>query len=212
MNKKLNNLKRGDRFITRAGLFGNHVQDYFAVEVSTIGDGIMIHAVSANISNNLVARDSELEVPSWGALHDIWMDATGRWYQTWTGKKDGVDLLEAVEPAKHCLLCNGVRSIGWIDDQVVCINCRARIKEERICEHHPYGEHIPVFCDRCGAAHSTKNIGSVGSRHVHPIYDDSCVCKDGWFFHDCKGKLFVKGQIVDGKFAPWADKFEEGRT
>ncbi len=210
MNKMMN-LRRGDRFITLSGQFGQSVQDYFAAKVSRIGEGMLIYAVSANMSDYAAAAERELEVPSYSSGYtEIVLDATGRWTVTWPGKKDGPDLLESVEPALHCILCGNVRSIGWVDGQVTCISCRNKLKDDRICERHERGQHIPIFCDRCGAAHSTKNIGSIGARSIFALHD-GCSCQGGWYFHDCEGRLFVKGSFETDKFVQWRDEYEEGR-
>lgn len=204
--QQIANLKRGDRLVTRAGSFGGHAQDYFVLSVSS---PLAIAVKSANSSENLVAREHELKFYDSEAVYTLFT-LNDRWYVDWEGKKGGPDLLDSVELPTHCLICDGVRSVNFFQGEPLCINCRHKVLDDRICDCSSYGNHIAVFCDRCGAPHSTKNIQSIGARSIFGIYQDSCGCRDGWYFHDCKGQWFVGGRFVDGKFVPWMDKFKKG--
>lgn len=208
-------LKRGDRFITRQGRFGDQVHDYFVLDVSEPFQAIK--ATYAGMSGELVAPPRDLENyerenarSSYNTIYTVF-ELNGRWYVDWEKKEGKPDLLEAVELPIHCTLCDGVRGVSWLHGEPLCLDCRPKILDDRICDCALRGQHIMVVCDRCGSAHSTKNISHIGARHVHPIYEDSCGCGDGWFFHDCRGVRFVKGQIVEGKFVKWVDKYKEGK-
>lgn len=58
------------------------------------------------------------------------------------------------------------------------------IYHDRICPHHPYGEHITIVCDDCGEEGHTKNIKYIGARSVYV----GCSCDFKHLRHKCENE------------------------